>query len=205
MEWCRKHPGGAEVEMTLLFADMRGSTRLAEQSGPKDYARVLKRFYSVATDVLIRTDAFIDKIVGDEVVGWYIPLFAGPTYPRKAIDAAQELLRGAGYDAPDRPKIPIGIGVHTGAAFVGTIQGAEGTVTDMAAMGVNVNLTARLASQAGEGEALVTEATFAAANLDFGDAERRQLVLKGLGEPVTVGVLRVERVSQQRGGLPNPR
>ncbi len=68
-----------------------------------------------------------------------------PTYPRKAIDAALELLRGAGYDVPDRLKIPIGIGVHTGAAFVGTIQGAEGTVTDMATIGASAvpNLTPR--------------------------------------------------------------
>lgn len=192
MEFCRKHPGGAEIEMTLLFADMRGSTRLAEQLRPKEFARVLRRFYTLATDVLIRTDAFIDKIVGDEVVGWYIPLFSGPAHPRVAINAAGELLRAAGYGAPDRPKIPMGIGVHTGMAFVGTVQGAEETVTDFAAMGVNVNLTARLAAEARQGEALITEASLAAAGLTLEDLERRQMALKGLSEPVTVSVLRVD-------------
>jgi adenylate cyclase len=176
--------------MTLLFADMRGSTALAERLGPRDFARILRRFYAVATDVLIRTDAFIDKLVGDEVVGWYIPLFAGPTYPQRALTAAQELLRAAGYATPSRTRIPIGIGVHTGPVFVGTVQGAEGTVTDFAAMGANVNLTARLAAAAAEGEALVTETTLAAAGWDPPAFEQRQLALRGLSQPVTVHVMR---------------
>ena len=192
MEFCSKHPGGAEIEMTLLFADMRGSTRLAEQLRPKEFARILRHFYSVATDVLIRTDAFIDKIVGDEVVGWYMPLFAGPAYPRKAVAAARELLGAAGYRGSGGPRIPIGIGVHTGTVFVGTVQGAEGAVTDFAAMGANVNATARLASAAGEGEALITEATRAAAGWEPAAFEQRQLSLKGLSEPVIVHVMRAE-------------
>lgn len=200
MEFCRKHPGGAEIEMTLLFADMRGSTQLAEQLRPKEFARVLRRFYTVATDVLIRTDAFIDKIVGDEVVGWYLPLFAGPAYPRKAVAAARELLTAAGYGGSGGTRIPIGIGVHTGPVFVGTIQGAEGTVTDFAAMGASVNATARLASAAAEGEALVTDATRSAAGWEPAAFEQRQLVLKGLSDPVIVHVMHAERQGVQQTG-----
>jgi adenylate cyclase len=69
--------------------------------------------------------------------------------------------------------LPIGIGVHTGVAYVGTVSGVEGSVQDVTALGDSVNITARLASQAGAGEALISEAACAAAGVDFAAAEQR--------------------------------
>jgi adenylate cyclase len=73
---------------------------------------------------------------------------------------------------------------------VGTVSGAEGSAKDVTALGDNVNITARLASQAGAGEALVSDAAYAAAGLDIGNLEQRQLELKGKSEPVGVRVLK---------------
>src|SRR5438093_3511206 len=142
----------------MLFVDVRGSTRMAERMSAAEFSRLISRFYKVTTDVLIRTDAFIDKLVGDEVIGLYLPIFTGPNHAGAAIRAAQELLRVTGQ--PDRSGawLPIGIGVHTGTAYVGVVSGAEGTVPDVTALGDCVNVTARLASSAGPGEALVSEA-----------------------------------------------
>ena len=83
----------------------------------------------------------------------------------------------------------LGIGVHTGPAFVGTVKGAEDTVDDITALGDSVNITARLAAQAGAGEALISEAAYASAGLDLGNLEQRRLELKGKSEPVTVRVM----------------
>ena len=80
MVFCQKYPGGTEVEMSLLFVDVRGSTSLAERMSARNYSRLMNRFYKAATDVLIRTDAFIDQFVGDEAVGLYFPLFTGPNH-----------------------------------------------------------------------------------------------------------------------------
>lgn len=191
MVWCRTHPGGAEVELSLLFADVRGSTTIAEQVRPREFARILKRFYDAATNALIETDAFIDKLVADEVVGLYFPLFAGPAHARRAVEAAHMLLLATGHGEPRGPWIPVGVGVHTGTAFVGTVAGAEGTVSDVAAVGDTVNLTARLSSQAGAGEILMTIAAYQAAGLDVAPLEQRRLQLKGRTEPVDVYVWRV--------------
>jgi adenylate cyclase len=79
--------------------------------------------------------------------------------------------------------------VHTGVAFIGTVSGAEEGISDVRALGDSVNVTARLASQAAAGEALVSDAAFAAAGLS-GDFERRTLELKGKSEPVKVRVMR---------------
>lgn len=180
--------GGAEVEVSLLFADVRGSTGLAERLSPAQFAVQMNRFYAKGTDALIRTDALIDKFMGDEVIGLYTPGFAGPDHARLAVQGAQELLRATD---PSGPSLPIGIGVHTGIAYIGTV-GSEGAVSDVTVLGDAANVTARLASAAGPGEILVSAAACAAAGLDLGDREHRRLHLKGRSEPVVAGVLHAE-------------
>jgi adenylate cyclase len=96
MEICQKHPGGAEVELSMLFVDVRGSTPLAERLGAAEFSRMMNKFYETATNVLIQTDAFIDKLVGDEVIGLYLPIFAGKEHAQKAVEAAGEMLRATG-------------------------------------------------------------------------------------------------------------
>jgi adenylate cyclase len=185
-----EHPGGAEVVLSMLFADVRGSTTLAEQMNARDFSRLINRFYTVATHVLIQSDALVDRLIGDQAIGLYIPGFAGPEHPRRAIEAAQELLRLTGHRDANGPWLPVGIGVHTGSAFVGVVGGEENTA-DFTALGDNVNIAARLASEAGSGEILISEASYAAANLNREDLERRQMELKGKSEPIGVRVLRV--------------
>ncbi len=186
-----EHPGGAEVVLTMLFADVRGSTTLAERMSALEFSQLMNRFYTVATDVLVKTDAMVDRLIGDEVIGLYIPGFAGPEHPRRAIQAAQSLLQLTGHRDRQGPWLPVGVGVHTGLAFVGVVGGMEGNPTDFTALGDNVNITARLASQAGPGEILISDAAYAAAGLELGELERRQLELKGKSEPTGVRVLRI--------------
>jgi adenylate cyclase len=189
---CEKfeHPGGAEVPLTMLFADVRGSTRLAEQMSALEFSRLMNRFYTVASQVLIQTDAMVDRLMGDQAIGLYIPGFTGPEHPRRAIEAAQELLHLTGHRDPKGPWVPVGVGVHTGPAFVGVVGDTEAT-QDFTALGDNVNITARLASEAGPGEILISDASYAAANLNLGDLEHQQLELKGKSEPIGVRVLHI--------------
>ena len=187
-----EHPGGAEVVITMLFADIRGSTTLAEQMSAREFSQLINRFYTSATHVLIQTDALVDRLMGDEAIGLYIPGFAGPKHPRRAIEAAQELLRLTGHLDSRGPWLPVGIGVHTGSAYVGVVGGEESPM-DFTALGDNVNITARLASNAGAGEILISDATYSVAGLTTGNLERRQMELKGKSEPIDVHVLRVAR------------
>jgi len=175
----------------MLFADVRGSTPLAEQMSAREFSRLMNRFYAVATDVLVQSDALVDKLVGDEVIGLFIPGFAGPEHPRRAIEAAEMLLEVTGYHDRGGPWLPVGAGVHTGPADVRVVGGADGVLTDFTALGDGVNVTARLASQARVGEILISEAAYTAAGRDPGDLESRQLELKGKSERIGVRVLRV--------------
>lgn len=187
-----EHPGGAEVVLTMLFADVRGSTTLAEQMNAREFSNLINRFYKVATHVLIQTDALVDRLIGDEAIGLYLPGFAGPEHPRRAIEAAQELLRLTGHQHAKGPWLPVGISVHTGPAFVGVVGGDESPV-DFTALGDHVNIAARLASQAGAGEVLISEAAYSASAMELEDLEHRQLDLKGKSEPIRVRILKVNR------------
>jgi adenylate cyclase len=186
-----EHPGGAEVVLTMFFADVRGSTELAANMTTHEFSKLINRFYSVATDVLVRHDAMVDRLVGDEVVGLFIPGMAGLQHPHRAIHAAIKLLHLTGHQDREGPWVPLGIGVHTGFAFVGVVGGGEGSPKDFTALGDNVNVTARLASNAGAGEILISDAAFNAADLDGGKLERRQFNIKGKNEPLDTWVIRV--------------
>lgn len=181
---------GAEIEISMLRADVRGSTTLAETMSPSRFTRQMNRFFDVAMTVLVRSDAWVDRLVGDEVVALYIPGFAGEDHARRAVDAARQLLVTTGHADKEGPWMPIGVGVHTGVAYVGLV-GSDGGVSDLTAMGDPMNVTARLTSLASTGEAIISQATFEAAQLPDGEYERRRLELKGRSEPVDVRVLRV--------------
>jgi adenylate cyclase len=182
----RKYPGGAEVDLALLFADLRGSTPLAEKLAPSEFKRRIDRFYAVATDTLIESDAFVDRLVGDQVVGLFMPGMAGPEYVRRAISAAVELVFRVNQEA----NLPVGAGVHAGVAYLGTVEGTSGVERDIAAVGDAVNTTARLASAAGAGEVLISEDARKSSGFDPKGLEVRQLQLKGKANPMTVHVLR---------------
>ncbi|HET7474122.1 MAG TPA: adenylate/guanylate cyclase domain-containing protein [Candidatus Limnocylindrales bacterium] len=181
-----RHRQGAEVECTMFFADVRGSTALGESMDATTFRHLMDRFYGVAADTLITHEAVVDKFVGDEVVAIFIPALAGPDHARRAIDAGIALLRATGNDGAS-PWVPIGIGVNTGTAYVGAVGTAEHV--EFTALGDAVNVAARLASAAGPGELIVSEATATAAALPLAGLERRQLDLRGKSSSTDVIVL----------------
>jgi adenylate cyclase len=186
----RTLPGGAEIELSMLFADMRGSTSLAEQMSPMAYSQLINRFFVSATEVLVHTRAMVDRLVGDQVIGLYVPGFAGRDHAKLAVAGAKRLLQETGHGDADGPWAPVGVGVHTDVAFVGAV-GSERGATDITVLGDAPNTAARLSSAAAAGEILVSEQTCRAANLNDPEMVRRELRLKGKQEPVSVRLLTV--------------
>lgn len=182
------HHGGAEIECTLLFADIRGSTTLAESMSPTAFRAVLDRFYDVAAKVVFDHDGTVDKFVGDELMANFFPLLSGDRYAVQGVEAAQALLRATGHADPGGPWVPVGAAVHTGLAWVGAV--GAGTHTDITAVGDAVNTTARLATLAQAGEVLVTKDAATAAGLDPA-FEQRAVELRGKQDVTHVVTLRV--------------
>ncbi len=182
---CEHMPaGGAEVETAILFADIRGSTAIAERIGPTAYAALLNRFYDAATEALVRRDATIDKLIGDEVMAFFVPGFAGPDFKRVAVKAAEELLEAVTEGPGRAPWLPIGVGIDAGVAYVGVVGGDD--FLDFTAVGDPVNSAARIQAAAGPGELLVGDAAYAAVEDLFPDAPRRLISVKGKEAPIGV-------------------
>jgi adenylate cyclase len=177
---------GAEVECTLLFVDIRGSTGIAETMPAREYRILLDRFYATVMAAMVDREAVVDKFVGDEVIGIFIPALAGAEHARAAVDAAVAVLQATGHGS-DAPWIPVGAGLNTGTAYVGVVGTADHV--EFTALGDVVNTTARLASAAGAGEVLVTDSAARASNLPVSRLERRHLDLRGKTEGTDVLVL----------------
>jgi adenylate cyclase len=175
----------------MLFADVRGSSRLARRMSVMDFTKLMNRFYRVSSDILIERDAIVEKFVGDEIVGLFVPFLSGQGHAQRALDAAKALFGATGHGSEEGPWVPLGAGVHTGSAFVG-IVGSEDS-SDFTALGDPVNIAAHLASQAAVGEILVTDQTAAGAGMPADGLERRHVSLKGY--PLDVLVVRVGATS----------
>jgi adenylate cyclase len=185
-------PGGITLEAGVLFADLRGFTALSEGASPQQASALLRRFYAAAEDVLF-PEALIDKLIGDEVMALYLPIFVRPGEPvvhpgpeeRKLVAEtmlrhARDLLARVGYGSADGPFVEVGIGLDYGEAFVGNI--GNHAVHDFTAIGDVVNTAARLQGLARGGEAIVSARL--AQHLPEPLGEPEALTAKGKAEPI---------------------
>lgn len=182
---------GAEIPVSLLFADIRGSTAIAERMRPGQFRAFLDGFYRLSSSVILRHDGIVDKFVGDEVIGLFFTGVAGERFTAAAIAAARELLElAARKDTTDLGPIPLGAAIHSGIAFVGS-SSSGGAVNDFTALGDVVNTTARMAGEAASGELLISAEAATAGGIESQHHERRTIPLRGRSEPIEVVSVRV--------------
>jgi len=174
--------GGIEIDVGVVFADVRASTAMAEGATASDFASVLNRFYATASDVLIQHDGLVDKLIGDEVMGLFVSGLPGTDHRRKAALAALDL-------ATSVPDVPLGVAANAGIAFVGNV--GSGAVRDFTALGDAVNVGARLQSHAAAGEVVLAADLYALVVADHPGARSETVKLRGRSEPVEVNVLRI--------------
>jgi len=180
-----KHNGGAEISVSLLYADIRGSTALAETMQPREFTRTLDRFYAVVTRRIDQEQGAIDHMAGDGVMAFWIPGFVGSDHPTRAVAAGRHIVADLLDDAA--LDIAAGVAVHTGIAYVGVV-GDVGS-RDFTVLGDVANTVARLASSASHGELIMSDAIAEASGVDTTPLTRRVLDLKGKAEPFPVWVV----------------
>ena len=185
-----KAAGGAEVELSLLFADIRGSTAIAETMSAAEYRAILDHFYAAASVAVDGYGGIIDKLLGDGVMAMFLPGFATEgRHAGGAIGAARDLVVATqAIKVGSGSSLPVGVGVHTGIAFVGSIEVTPGTF-DFTALGDAVNTASRLGSDAAAGEVLVSSDSVEAADFDTAGLEARELPLRGKSQTMTAWVV----------------
>jgi adenylate cyclase len=182
---CSTHVGeGRMVEITVLFADLSSFTELTQELGAEKTHEVVDAFLRMATEVLVKHGAFIDKYVGDAVMALFNVPIRQDDHALRAVAAATELsaaLKPLG--AKFGLDLQASIGVATGFARVGRLGSDDSK--DYTAIGDVVNLAARLQSKASAGEVLVSNETYQKHAANFAEATSEKVMLKGFRDPVS--------------------
>jgi adenylate cyclase len=172
--------GGIELDVGILFADVRGSTGMGERSTATEFASRLNRFYATATRVIVDHNGMIDKLIGDEVMAVFLPGLAGADYRRTTAVAAIELARAL-------PDLPLGVAANAGTAFVGKV--GSGAVVDFTALGDAVNVASRLQAYAKDGQVVLSAALYELVADEHPGAVRTSIEVRGREESIDVAVL----------------
>lgn len=188
-KFLQAYPGGSEVEMSVLFADIRQSTQFADAADAAAVGQRINQFLDIVTKIIADHDGFIMAFYGDCIVAAWPPGFSGNQHAQKAQQAAKTIVSSKKMTDTNGKKIPVGVGVHSGKVFIGTVSAMQGTFRDVSIFGINVNIAARLASQAVAGQALVSEANILTAGTQLTTETLQEFELKGISESVKACVL----------------
>jgi adenylate cyclase len=183
--------GATDMQIGVLFADLRGFTSWCEGQPPEAVERALNRFYTVTTSAVTDADGLVDKLVGDEVIGLFLPVFPalGDHTCGVMVSAAERIIRGLNDATSGATALPVGIGLNFGIARVGNV--GAGVVKDFTAVGDVVNTAARLQDAASAGEIVVSEAVYERISRRYPKAAPTRLDLRGKAEPVLARVLAI--------------
>jgi adenylate cyclase len=193
---------GRLAEVTVLFADIRGFTTLAESESPQETVAMLNQFFTAMADCVFRHSGNLDKFIGDCVMAVWGPPKPNPDDSARALRAALEMQREVDALNDRRAQegkapIEVGIGVNTGQAVVGYMGSSERH--EFTAIGDSVNVAARLCGAAKGGEVLATETTVRRAGVGFEIEHLPVMQVKGKEKGVvTFRVLGLEETSARR-------
>jgi adenylate cyclase len=167
--------------LTMLFSDVRGFTRFAEQRQPEEAVEWLNRCLGLQAHLVRKHNGDIDKFVGDAVFA----LFGGEDMAFDAVRCAVEIQRQMEtLEVPGSVGLEVGIGIVTGEVILGSIGSHDRL--DYTVVGNQVNLCSRLSAMAGPREILIADSTFALVR-DLVRAEKLEsIAVRGLAHPVDV-------------------
>lgn len=180
---------GEEVEVTVLFLDIRGFTAFAERAGAAEAVAALNAFYEIVVPVVVAHGGHANKFVGDGLLAVFGAPDPLPDHADRCVAAA--LAIAAEIEATQGGRVSIGIGVNSGDVVAGTVGG--GGRVEFTVIGDVVNTAARVeeATRLTGDVILITAATRALLRTDHGGLEARPSIpLKGKREPVDLFALR---------------
>ena len=183
--------------VTILFADVAGSTALGDRMDPEDVRALMSRYYEHARLVMPRFGGTLEKFIGDAVMAVFGLEQSHGDDAERALAAALALSGAIRTDEILSPIFQLRIGVNTGEV----IAAGDRASHDFLVTGDAVNVAARLQQSANPGEIIAGERTARAAWGAFSFEEERQLVAKGKPEPVRAFPVRGPR-SQRRVAHP---
>jgi adenylate cyclase len=195
--------GGVNQTITVLFADIRGFTRISEHAPPEKIVHLLNRYFSAMTDIIFAHGGTLDKYLGDGLMALFGAPTTTPQDAANAVNAAVAMQRriiGINQElrAEGLSEIGVGIGLHTGEATVGYV-GSERR-SEYTAIGDTVNTASRLESNSRGGEILISEATARVARARYKLKPREPITVKNRQQPVVLWEIDWQKASGALSG-----
>ena len=190
--------GGTSQNITILFADIRGFTRISEHAPPENIVNLLNRYFSAMTEIIFAHGGTLDKYLGDGLMALFGAPTATPDDASNALNAAvamQRRLLGINVDLRQEgfPEIGVGMGLHTGEAIIGYI--GSDRRSEYTAIGDTVNTSSRLEANARGGEILISDETAKAAHSRYKLKPREPIMVKNRQQPVNLWEVDWQRAS----------
>jgi class 3 adenylate cyclase len=194
----RSHLEGERKQVTVLFADLKGSMALSEGRDPEEWAEVMDRFFSICAEAVTRFEGTVDKFTGDGLMAIFGAPLAQEDHARRACLAAWHLAEAVGVWAEktlaDRGlDLEVRVGLNSGEVVAGRI--GEEETAEYTAVGHTVGLAQRMEAMAEPGRVYLTERTARLVSGQVGLTDLGRLEVKGTSEPVGVFVLESARMA----------
>jgi adenylate cyclase len=182
-------PGGERRPVTVLVSDIRGFTGLAETMPPETIARHLSDYFAAMVELVFEHGGTLDKFMGDALLALWGAPTAAPGDTDRALAAARSMQEecaalNARWAGQGRPPLAIGIGLHHGDAFTGTIGSPRRL--EYTVIGDVVNVTARLCDVANAGEIVISEGVRSRLSDPPARPASEELRVRGREQPVVV-------------------
>lgn len=180
---------GAHVNVTMLFADIRGFTAMSERHPPEDMVSTLNAYFEVMVDVLFQHGGTLDKYVGDEIIGLFGAPVPMPDAPVRAVACAVDMLEALEQFNNERianelEPIQVGIGVNTGSVIAGAIGSSQ--TLQYTVIGDAVNVASRLCDLANPNEILISQSTLDYCSDRVSVQARESVRVKGKLAPIPI-------------------
>ncbi len=179
--------GGQRVEITTLFADIRGFTSYSENLTPEELVSVLNQYLAAAADAILEQEGTIDKFMGDAVMAWFNAPIPQRDHTLRAVRAALEMrqaIQSLHQVLPSGAQLDFGLGIHFGEAVLGLI-GTEKRL-DYSAIGDSVNTAKRIQENAASNQILISTKAYQHVKNQIDVRPAKPILAKGKSHPLEV-------------------
>jgi len=179
--------GGKKVDITILFADIRGFTAYSEKHTPEDLVAVLNRYLAAAAEAVLAHEGTVDKFLGDAVMAWYNAPLPQPDHTLRAVKSALTLratIANLHAEMPIETHLDFGVGIHYGEAILGWI-GTEKRL-EFTSLGDSVNTTKRIQENSAKNQILISREAYERVKDEVDAKPFEPLTVKGKAQPLEV-------------------
>jgi PAS domain S-box-containing protein len=179
--------GGKRIDITALFADIRGFTTFSENQQPEQLVKILNRYLAAMADAVLAQEGTIDKFMGDAIMAWFNAPIPQPDHTLRAVKTAlliRESIENLYKELPADAHLYFGVGIHCGDAVLGLI-GTEKRL-EYTAISDSVNTAKRIQENSAKNQILISRVAYERVKKEVEAKPHAEMSLKGKTQPLEV-------------------